>query len=190
MNMDIFDGNRFVIQPKLKDGEDTGSIMDEDMTLLCYIKHHHSWKGVVTEEIRATNIRLEGIDGAVLREIHENPELSGVRVVRTWGIYDAKGELRGVVEEKMKLIGSHWVLESPEGDEIVTIKGNRKKHKYEVLTKGKQPIARCNPINKDVYIVDIQRSDFNSFLVLCYIVVQDHVSSWRVQRGFGPRRRF
>ena len=186
--MGVFSRNRFIVQPKLKDVKDTGGIMDADMNLLCYVKHHHSWKeSGVMREMKTTGIRLEGVDGALLGEIHENPELSWVRVIRAWGIYDAKGELKGVVEEKMKFIGSHWVLESPEGKKIATIKGNRKKHKYEVLTTDKQPIARCYPINKDTYSVDIQRSDFDSFLVLSYIVVLDRVTSWRVERGFGQR---
>ena len=187
MNMGIFSRNRFIVQPKLKDVKDTGGIMDADMNLLCYVKHGHSWKeSGVMREMKTTGIRLEGVDGALLGEIHENPELSWVRVKRVWGIYDAKRELKGVVEEKMKFIGSHWVLKSPDGDELATIKGNRKKHKYEVLTKDNQSIASCNPINKDYYSVDIQRSDFDSFLVLNYIIVLDHVSSWRVERGFGP----
>ena len=188
--MNVFDGDRFVIQPKLKTMNNTGRIMDEDMKPLCYVKHNHSWKGIVLREMKVTGILLEGANGDVLGEIHESPDLSWGRLVKGWAIYDAKGKLRGAAEEKMKLIGSHWVLENSNGDEIASIKGNRKKHQYEVQTKDKQPIARCNPINKDSYSVEILRPDFDSFLILSYVVIQDHVSSWRVTRGFGSGRGF
>lgn len=97
-----------------------------------------------------------------------------------------KGELKGALMEKPKFIGSHWVLESPKGKEIAIIKGNRKKHNYEVLTKDKQTIARCHrdeTREKDSYIVDIPSSDFDPFLVLSYVVALDYVSAWRVEVG-------
>ena len=100
-----------------------------------------------------------------------------------WDVHDARGALRGAVKEKLKIIGTHWVLQNSEGKEIATIKGNRKKHNYEVRTADKQVIARCNPINKESYRVDIQGSDVDPFLVLSYIIVLDHVSSWKQTSG-------
>ena len=184
--MSIFDRNRFIVQPKLKDVKNTGVIMDGDMNRLCYIKHHHSWKSMIITARRMTGILLEGIDGVTLGEIPETSKISWGRMLKKWEIYDANGELKGALMEKPKFIGSHWVLENPKGKEIATIKGNRKKHDYEVLTKDKQVIARCHreaTMDKDSYIVDIPTSDFDTFLVLSYIVALDYVSTWRVEVG-------
>lgn len=188
MNLSIFSRNRFIVQPKLKDVKDTGGIMDKEMNLLCYVRHLRSWKGIIITARRTKGIRLEGVDGTVLGEIPEDMESSWGRMLKKWEIYNAKGELKGAVKEKPKFVGSDWILEDPEGKEIATTKGNRKKHTYEVLTRNKQVIARCHTeaaMNKDSYILDILSSDFDPFLVLSYAVVLDHVTVWRVEIGPG-----
>ncbi|UCC57992.1 MAG: hypothetical protein JSW14_06430 [Candidatus Bathyarchaeum sp.] len=139
-------------------------------------------------EARTTDIRLEAIDGTLLGEIHEvPPPLMTMKLKRKWEIYNFKKELKGIVREKPKFIGSDWVLENIEGKVIATIKGDRKKKDYEVQTKEKQVIARCYrdaSISKDSYQVDILGSEIDLFLVLTYIIVLDHVkSAWVARTG-------
>lgn len=169
------------MQRQLAGFEDTLGIMDADMRLLCYVKHQHSWKmpqvwkGMpITSRMRTTDVRLEGIDGALLGEIHEIPS-GTMRVIRRWEVYDEKGDFKGAVKEKPKFIGSDWVLENAGGDVVAAIEGDRKKHDYEILTadRYKQTIARCFIISENSYGIDLLLSDLDPFLVLSYVVVLD-----------------
>ena len=193
--MGVFGGRkRFIVQSKLENLKDTGSIMDANMKILAYFKHKHTWKHppapikILWQEARTTDIRIERIDETLLGEIHEIPPPAlTLRLIRKWEIYNAKKELKGVVKEKPKFTGSDWVLESPDGKVIATIKGNRKKKDYEVQTKEKQVIAHCYrdaSMGKDSYQVDILSSEIDLFLILSYIVVLDHVKSAWVKRGY------
>jgi uncharacterized protein YxjI len=179
--MDIFGRTRFIVQRQLTDFKDTLGIMDADMKLLCYVKHQHSWKmprvwkGMpIASRVRTTDVRLEGIDGALLGEIHEIPT-GTMRMIIRWEVYDEKGGFKGAVKEKPKFIGSDWVLENAEGNVVATIKGDRKKHDYEILTADRyeQAIARCFIISENSYGIDILLSNLDPFLVLSYIVVLD-----------------
>jgi uncharacterized protein YxjI len=193
--MGIFGGRkRFIIQSKLENLKDTGSIMDANMKILAYFKHKHTWKPLPEstpyywQEARKTDIRLEAIDGTLLGEIHEIPPPAlTLRLIRKWEIYNAKKELKGVVKEKPKAIGSDWVLESPDGKVIATIKVNRKKKDYEVQTTEKQVIARCYrdaSMGKNSYQVDILSSEIDFFLILSYIVVLDRIKWAWVKGGY------
>ena len=195
--MDIFAGNRFIIQSELTENEDALGIMDANMKPICYVKHEHSWKGPEGKageimgkrsQMRTTDVRLEGIDGALLGEIHEIPT-GLMRVIRKWNVYNAQGRLKGAVKEKPKFVGSDWVLDNVEGTTVATVKGDQKNHDYQVVTADKyqQAIARCSMINKDSYGVDLRVSNLDPFLVLNYVVVLDLVKTSMVfqrRRGF------
>jgi uncharacterized protein YxjI len=180
MSLDIFGRNRFIVKRELKNFKDTLGILGADMNPLCYAKHQHSWKDMgLGSRMKTTDVRLEGIDGTLLGEITEIPvPQMPIRVMRKWKIYDSQGEFKGAVKEKLKFIGSDWMLESVDGNVIATMKGDRKKHGYEVLTADKQVIARCYAIGENSYGVDILRSDFDYFLILNYIVVLDLAKVW------------
>jgi uncharacterized protein YxjI len=173
------------MQRQLPGFEDTLGIMDADMNLLGYAKHQHSWKEPQDWQsmgkrvwMKTTDVRLEGIDGTLLGEIHEFPT-GMMRVVRRWEVYDGREAFKGAVKEKHKFIGSDWVLESTEGNVIAIAKGDRKKHDYEILTADRceQAIARCSSISENSYWVDILLSNLDPFLVLSYIVVLDLAKS-------------
>jgi len=181
VNMDFFGRTRFIMQRQLAGFKDTLGIMDKDMKLLCCVKHQHSWKmpqvwkGMpIARRMRTTDVRLEGIDGALLGEIHEIPT-GTMRVIRRWEVYDEKGDFKGAVKEKPKFIGSDWLLENTEGDVVATTEGDRKKHNYEILTadRYKQTIARCFTISENSYGIDLLLSNLDPFIILSYIVVLD-----------------
>ena len=59
---------------------------------------------------------------------------------------------------------------------IATVKGNRKKKDYKILTKRNESITRCyrsEKIGKESYYADIKRSEIDLFLVLSYIIILD-----------------
>ena len=192
MNTDIFANNRFIIQRKMTDGEDTLEIMDADMRHLCYVKHQHSRKTPkelfipIAGGMRVTDARLEEIDGSLLGEITEIP-IDLMRATSKWLVYDEKGVFKGAVKEKPKFVGSDWVLESAEGDVVATIEGNRKKHNFEVLTadRYKQVIARCFNISESSYEVEILLSVLSPFLVLSYVIVLNLVETGHVFTSYG-----
>jgi uncharacterized protein YxjI len=191
--MGIFAGSRFIILSELTEIKDALGIMDANMKPICYVKHKHSWKGpegkagtMIGKRMRTTDVRFEGIDSALLGEIHETP--TGImRVTRKWNVYDAQGEFKGAVKEKPKFVGSEWVLENVEGTTVATVKGDQKNHNYQVITADKyqQAIARCSFVNKDSYGVDLMLSNLDPFLVLSYVVVLDLAKTSIVIRGRG-----
>jgi len=190
VNTDIFGRNRYVIQSELSGSRDTLGIMDQNMNLLCYAKHTHSWRGpegsigsMVGNRMQTTDVRLEGTDASLLGEIHEIPT-SLMRPIRKWKIYNEKNELKGAATEKPKLIGSDWVLENSQGV-VATIKGDRKKHNYEIITADRYmlTIARCSTIDEKSYEIEILVSNLTPFLVLCYIIVLDLAKTAYVVRG-------
>ena len=195
--MDEFLGGRtrFIITSELEDCVDTGSIMDNDGEIVAYFEHMHSWKTRNGPEwwrnkkqALTTDIQLVGIDETLLGEIHEIPPPMMSRIIRKWEIYNSKKELEGVVREKPEFIGSSWVLENLEGKVIATIKGNRTKKDYKILTKRNETIARCyrsEKIDKKSYYVETKRSKIDLFLVLSYIIVLDLAKTGWVYRETG-----
>lgn len=192
MNTDIFASNHFIIQRRIAGGEYTLEIMDANMKHLCYVKHQHSWKTPkelvipIAGGMRATDARLEGIDGSLLGEITEIP-VGVMRVTSKWLVYDEKGVFKGAVKEKPKFVGSDWVLESAKGNVVATIEGNRKKPDFEVLTadRYKQVIARCFTVNENSYEVEILLSDLSPFLVLSYAIVLNLAETGHVFTHYG-----
>jgi len=80
-------------------------------------------------------------------------------------------------------MGADWELENPEGKIIATIRGDRKKHNFEVLTSDQQTIARCSEVSKDSYGLDLLSSSFDPFLALCYVLVLDFATVGMEIRG-------
>lgn len=201
--MEILNKSRFIIQ---HDHNDTDLILDKDMNPLCYVKRQQSWQTtemtswlekipvlnklkkvlISRHQTRINNLQFNAVDQSSLGEIHENPVVQGIKMIRKWGVYSSEGEYKGAVRERMKAIGSDWVLEDSEGGIIAMSKGKRKDHDYQVIALDKQVIARCQPgeavDGKDSYTVDIQGSDFDPLLILSYILVLGYASSWRVTR--------
>ena len=128
--------------------------------------------------MRTTDARLEDTDGSLLGTITEVP-VGLLRVVRKWLINDEKNVFKGAVKEKPKFMSSDWLLENVEGNIVATIKGDRKKHNYEILTTDmyRQVIARCLAKNESSYELEVVFSSFDPFLILCYVIVLDLVKT-------------
>jgi len=120
--MSLFGKASFIFKHDQKDSKDSISVLGEDSKFLCSVFYEHSWKmpqmwgNIPTNRrVRATDVRIEAVDGVMLGEIHENP--TGItRLIRKWEVLDQKGAGKGVVVEKPKFIGSDWVLEDVEGN--------------------------------------------------------------------------
>jgi uncharacterized protein YxjI len=157
--------NTYVIKNKL--GEQLGFIKQEIVSW-----GPHFW----FEDNAGT--RLGDIDGKVLT-IHNE-----------YDIKDKDGQVKAKVKKKiLKLFGSEWWMENPNGSEIARIKGNIVRHTYDMVASDKSTIAKVH-LNwatiGDEYCVEIVKPDFNPLLVLSYAIAMDHVEhSGRSRAGSG-----
>ncbi len=191
---EVFGRTRFIVQkqPELKD---TLSILDPTMTTLFYAKHQHSWKTpsfirdksifLPYREMKTTDVRFEGVDGVLLGEIHEIPP-EGMQLIKTWQIFNEKGELKGTAKTKPKFVGSDWILENADGNINVTIFGNLKKHDYKIVTKDRyrQTIAGCSIVDKNSFDVNIMLTTFSPFLILSFIIILELSTKITTTRGW------
>jgi hypothetical protein len=184
--------NRFIITSKLKDDKNVGSIRGTDQEILTYFVHkdvwkpHDRWRGGIfgRPEYKTTDIRIESVDKTLLGEIHEFPIFrwmtsNGPFIRRIWEIHRVKTGLEGVVRDKASLFSSDWILETIVGETISSIRGNRWKKNYEILSKRKKTFARCyrgKLMDKNSYFLDIQRFEIDLFLLLSYVIVLDCAS--------------
>lgn len=191
---EVFGRTRFIIQkqPELKD---TLCILDPTMRTLFYAKHHHSWKtpSFITEksiflpyrEMKTTDVRFEGVDGVLLGEIHEIPP-EGMQLIKRWQIFNEKGELKGTARTKPKFIGSDWILEIAEGNVIVKVFGNLKKHDYKIITtdRFRQTIAGCSIVDKNSFDVNIMLTPLSPFLILSFTIILELSTKITTTRGW------
>jgi uncharacterized protein YxjI len=102
-----------------------------------------------------------------------------VTIHNEYAIKDKDGQVKARVKKKiLKLFGSEWWMEDPDGHEIARVKGNFIRHTYDVLAPDKTTIARVH-LNwatvSDEYCVEVVKPDFDPLLVLSYAVAMDHV---------------
>ena len=189
--MSIFEKASFVFKHEWKDSKNSISIMSENSKLLCSIFYDHSmkmpemWGNMPTNRrMRATDVRIIGVDGVGLGEIHETPT-GNMRLIRKWEVLDNTGVCRGVVVEKPKFIGSDWVLKNADGNLLAVAEGDRKKNNYQIISpdKSKQLFARSISLDENSYRVELMISDIDSFLVVCYVIVLDLAKTFAVIKG-------
>jgi uncharacterized protein YxjI len=123
-------------------------------------------------------VHLGEVDGKVITVHHE------------YEVKDKDGQLKARVKKKiLKLFGSEWWMENPEGHEIARIKGNIVHHTYDIIAPDKTLIAQVHlkwATISDEYCVEIVRQDFDPLLVLGYAIAMDHVEhSERSQMSTG-----
>lgn len=184
--------NQFIVTSNLKDNDNIGTIMGTDQQILLYFIAKHTLKplngwwtgGFGKAEAKTADIRIESPDKALLGEIHEIPiyrtmTRHRINITRIWEIHRTKIGLEGIVREIPRFpFSSDWILENLAGETISSIRGNRKKKNYEILTKRKKPFAYCyqdDKIRKNSYYLDMQRFEIDPFLLLCYVIVLDRV---------------
>ena len=175
---EVFGRTQFIVQ-KQPEPKESLCVLDPAMNPLFYARHQHSWKTpyfkgipLPNREMKTTDVLFEGVDGVLLGEIHEIPP-EGVRLIKRWQIFNEKGELKGTVKTKPKFIGNDWILETPDGNVVFTVIGNRKKHDYKITTADsqQQTIASCAVVDKDSFKVNIMLTPFSPFLILSSIII-------------------
>ena len=191
--MSVFEKTNFIFKHEKKN--DSITVLGGDSKPLCLVIHEHSMKMPqiignipIPRKMRTTDVRIEGIDGELLGEIHEFPT-GTMRLIRKWKVFDQNGTYKGVVCEKPKFMGNDWVLQNVEDNLLAVIEGDRKKHNYEIVTsdRSKQSIARCTSLNEDSYRVELMVSSIDPFLVLSYVIVLDLAKTAAIISGAGRR---
>ena len=185
VELELFGGHRsFIVVSELKDFRDTGGIFDDNMRLLGYFRHEYNLRtprGVIFGSPRrrlfgsirrflSMDIYLETVDGVLFGEINQiPPKVGSMRLIRSFEIYDNRKELVGVVREKLKFVGSDWVLVNLEEQVIASVFGDRKRKDYEIQTPDGSVLARCSrdsSLDRDAYKLDIVGGGVDLFLVL------------------------
>ena len=188
-NTNFFDDEKnFIIQSKWENRWDTGCIMDLDKKILAFFYISESWKPPRTRNGHSrsylgrgltADFWLETNNQSLLGEIYGfPPPLYSFARRNHYEIYNSEKKLVGVVWEKIRQFGSKWVLENPEGEIVATIRGNRLKKNYMIITQDNLIATRCyrtSEMSENLYRVDILESDLDTFLILCYILVLDRV---------------
>jgi len=174
----MFENREFTVDQRLLSVRNTYVLKNKLGEQLGFIKQEFvSWGPHFWFEDNA-GTRLGDIDGKVLTVHNE------------YDIKDKDGQVKAKVKKKiLKLFGSEWWMENPNGNEIARIKGNIVRHTYDMVASDKSTIAKVH-LNwatiGDEYCVEIVKPDFNPLLVLGYAVAMDHVEhSSRSRVGSG-----
>jgi uncharacterized protein YxjI len=163
----MFDRTEFIVNQKLLAIRNTYVIKDRQGQQLGFVKQEFlSWGPHFWFEDNAGN-RLGDINGKVLT-IHNEYEIK-----------DNRGQLHGKVKKKiMKLIGTEWWMEDPNGNEIARIKGNFIHHTYQIVAPDNSVIAKVHlawVTIRDEYGIEIMKPGFDPLLVLGYAIALDNV---------------
>lgn len=165
--MAMFENREFTIDQRLLSVRNTYVVKDKFGQQLGFIKQEFvSWGPKFWFEDNA-GVHLGEVDGKVVTVHHE------------YEIKDSDGQVRARIKKKiLKLFGSEWWMEDPDGHELARINGNIVHHTYDIVARDKTVIAKVH-LNwatiRDEYCIEIVKQDFNPLLVLGYAVAMDHV---------------
>ncbi len=172
-----FRGAQYIIEQKILAIRDTYGIKDTGGNLLAYVK----------QQLMSFGPRFwyEAPNGSRLGEIHGK-----ILTIRpTFEIYDGQGQLLAVVKKKLlNLIGENWWMENASKQEIAKVHGNIWEHDYKIQTLDGSPIAQIHKkwvSIRDSYCVEVQKPDFDPYLVLSYAISLDHSEKKEDRSGFG-----
>ena len=178
--MSMFDNREFIIDQRLLSIRNTYVVKNKLGEQLGFIKQEFvSWGPRFWFEDNSS-AHLGEINGKVVTVHHE------------YEIKDKDGQVKARIKKKiLKLFGSEWWMEDPDGQEIATIKGNIVRHTYDIVASDKTVIARVH-LNwitiQDEYCIEIVRQDFDPLLILGYAIAMDHVEhSERSQISIGAK---
>jgi len=163
----MLETREFTIDQRLLSVRNTYVVKDKYGQQLGFIKQEFlSWGPHFWFEDNSGE-RLGEIDGKVVTVHHE------------YQIKDKEGQIRASVKKKiLKLFGSEWWMETPDGHELARIKGNIVNHTYDMTAPDKTVIAKVH-LNwatiRDEYCIEITKQDFNPLLILGYAIAMDHV---------------
>lgn len=165
--MSMLENREFIVDQRLLSVRNTYVVKDKLGQQLGFIKQEFvSWGPRFWLEDN-TGMHLGEIDGKVITMHNE------------YEIKDKDGQTVAKVKKKiLKLFGSEWWMEGPNGNELARIKGNIVHHTYDMIAPDKAVIARVH-LNwvtiRDEYCIEIVKQDFNPLLVLGYAIAMDHV---------------
>ena len=163
----MFDHREFTIDQRLLSVRNTYVVRDRGGEQLGFIKQEFlSWGPKFWFEDN-NRVHLGEIDGKVLTLHHE------------YEIKSKEGQVMARIKKKiLKILGSEWWMENPEGREMARINGNIVHHTYDIVAPDKTTIAKVHlrwAATSDEYCVEMVKPDFSPMLVLSYAVAMDHV---------------
>ena len=165
--MGMFDQNKYTIEQKLVALRDTYGVKDLNGNLLGYVKAKIVSMGPKFWFEDTNGVQLGEIDGKIV-SIHNE-----------YDVKDQNGQLKAKIKKKiLKLIGSEWWMEDAQGQQIAKVKGNYTEHEYQILAPDGSLIAQIHKkwvTIRDSYNIEITRPDFDTFLILSYVIAMDHI---------------
>lgn len=163
----MLDCSEFTIDQSLLSVRNMYVVKDRNGQQLGFIKQEYVSLGPHFWLEDNVGSHLGEIDGKVVTVHHE------------YEVKDANGEIKARIKKKiLKLFGSEWWMETPDGHELARINGNVVHHTYDITAPDKSVIAKVH-LNwaaiRDEYCIEIIRKDFSPLLILGYAVAMDHV---------------
>jgi uncharacterized protein YxjI len=163
----MFNQNRYTIEQKLVALRDTYGVKDLNGNLLGYVKQKIVSMG--------PKFWFEDTNGAQLGEIDGKI----VSIHNEYDVKDQSGQLKAKIKKKIiNFTGSEWWMEDAQGQQIAKVKGNYSEHEYQILAPDGSVIAQIHKkwvTIRDSYNIEITRLDFDTFLILSYVIAMDHV---------------
>jgi uncharacterized protein YxjI len=163
----MFENREFTIDQSLLSVRNTYVVKDKYGQQLGYIKQEFVSFGPKFWFEDNSGVHLGEVDGKVLTVHHE------------YEIKDKDEQVKARIKKKiLKLFGSEWWMEGPDGEGLARINGNVVHHTYDITAPDKTVIAKVH-LNwariRDEYCIEIIKQDFDPLLVLGYAVAMDHV---------------
>ena len=163
----MFNQNKYTIEQKLVALRDTYGVKDLNGNLLGYVKQKIVSVGPKFWFEDTNGVQLGEVDGKLV-SIHNE-----------YDVKDQTGQLKARIKKKiLNLIGSEWWMEDAQGQQIAKVKGNYSEHEYQILAPDGSVIAQIHKkwvTIRDSYNIEITRPDFDTFLILSYVIAMDHI---------------
>ena len=163
----MFNQNKYTIEQKLVAIRDTYGVKDLNGNLLGYVKQKIVSVGPKFWFEDTNGVQLGEIDGKIV-SIHNE-----------YDVKDQSGQLKAKIKKKIiNFTGSEWWMEDAQGQQIAKVKGNYSEHEYQILTPDGSVIAQIHKkwvTIRDSYNIEITRLDFDTFLILSYVIAMDHI---------------
>jgi uncharacterized protein YxjI len=170
----MMETSEFVIDQKLLTTRNTYVIKNRQQEQLGFAKRELLTFG--------PRYSLEGNSGEHLGEIVGK----AVSLNNEFEIKDGAGKLVGRVKKKvLKVLGSEWDMEDPQGNEIAKLDGDILHHNYNMVAPDRSVIAQIHlkwATIKDEYSVGIVKPDFSPLLVLGFTIAIEHVEHYEEKK--------
>jgi uncharacterized protein YxjI len=172
--MSMLETREFIINQKLLATSNTYIIKNRQQEQLGFAKR----------EILSLGPRysFEGNSGERLGEIQGKV----VSLNNEFEIKDGAGRLVARVKKKLlKVLGSEWQMEDPQGNEVARVDGNILHHEYNMVAPDRSVIAQIHlkwATIKDEYSVGIVKPDFSPLLVLGFTIAMEHVEHYEEKK--------